>query len=250
MPSVGDPDCDPVAAPRYFMTTHWSVILSAKDAPAEQADAALEKLCQTYWRPLYAHVRRRGYEPHDAEDLTQEFFARLLAKDFLRSVDRNKGKFRSFLLAAMGHFLAKEWRRANTQKRGGNCAFVSLDAKSAEEEYLQIPASTLTPDQLYDKQWALLLLGRVLDRLRDEYVAGGKGQLYEETRVFLTGDKNEARYSEIAAKLNTTEAALKMAVSRMRDRYCELRREEIAQTVSGPDEVEEELRVLKSILSS
>jgi RNA polymerase sigma-70 factor (ECF subfamily) len=223
------------------------VVLAAKGQASPQVDFALEKLCRTYWWPLYAFVRRRGYGAHDAEDLTQEFFSRLLAKDFLRSVDRSKGKFRSFLLAALEHFLAKEWRRANTQKRGGKFAFHSIDAEMADQQYLQIPAAGLSPEQLFEKQYAIKLLEQVVSRLREEFVTAGKEAQFEHLKIFLTGEKQP--YAEMAAKLGTTEAALKMAVSRMRQRYKELLREEIASTVSGLEEVEEELRAIIAALS-
>ena len=248
------PACDPEpgsdTSPRMFVTTHWSVVQAAKQEPSAEADAALEKLCHGYWRPLYAFVRLRGYGAHDAEDLTQEFFARLLAKDFLRAVDRSKGKFRSFLLAALEHFLAKEWRRANAQKRGGKFTFISTDADSAEQQYLQVPASNLSPEQLFEKQWAVTLLDLTVAHLRDEFVAAGKQTQFEMTKIFLTGEKQAAAYAALAAKLGTTEAALKMAVSRMKQRYGELLRAEIANTVSGPEEIDEELRALFGALSS
>ena len=242
---------NPAARPQqYFATTHWSVVLSARQDESRDADAALEQLCHTYRVPLYAFVRRRGYPVHDAEDLTQEFFTRLLAKDFLRAVDRSKGKFRSFLLAALEHFLANEWRRANTQKRGGQFTFVSTDAESAEQQYLQVPASNLSPAQLFEQQWATALLNQTLGQLRDEFVAAGNGVRFEDLKTFLTGEKQAASYAELAAKLGTTEAALKMAVSRMKQRYGELLRAQIANTVSGPEEVDEELRALFGAWSS
>src|SRR5512134_1730670 len=158
MPPVCGSEHSSDTSPRCFSTTHWSVVLAAKQETSAEADAALERLCKVYWWPLYAFVRRRGHGAHDAQDLTQEFFARLLAKDFLRAVDRSKGKFRSFLLAALEHFLAKEWRRANAQKRGGKFTFVPVDAESAEQQYLQVPAAHLSPQRLFEQQWAMTLL--------------------------------------------------------------------------------------------
>jgi DNA-directed RNA polymerase specialized sigma24 family protein len=227
-----------------FTSTHWSVVLAAGQESAAQPNDALERLCRTYWYPLYAFVRRRGYQAHEAEDLTQSFFARLLDKNYLKSVDRTKGKFRSFLLAALEHFLANEWRNAHAQKRGGNFAFISLNDTSAEQQYLQVPAAGLSPEKLFEQQWATALLAQVLARLRAEFVAAGKTALFEEVKVFLTGEKRAVSYAELADKLATTEAALKMAVSRMKHRYGELLRAEIADTVSGPQEVEQELRAL------
>lgn len=238
------------ASPRAFVTTHWSVIHTAGQGSSLEADAALERLCRTYWWPLYAFVRRRGHEPHDAQDLTQEFFARLLAKDFLRAVDRSKGKFRSFLLAALEHFLANEWRRSRTQKRGGGAGFISLDDTSTENRYLQVPSSALSPEQVFEQQWAMTLLDQAVSRLQGEFGSAGKEALFNEIKIFLTGDKLAGGYAELASKLRTTEAALKMAVSRMRKRYVELLREEIANTVSSPKEVEEELRALYATLNT
>jgi RNA polymerase sigma-70 factor (ECF subfamily) len=198
---------------------------------------------------LYVFVRRQGYSPHDAQDLTQSFFARLLEKNYLSAVDPRKGKFRSFLLATLEHFLANEWRRAHAQKRGGRFTFVSIDAESAEQQYLQVPASNLSPGQLFEQQWAMTLLDQTLARLYEEFVASGKGALFGDLKIFLTGEKQAASYAELAAKLGMTEAALKMAVSRMRKRYGELLRAEIANTVANPAEIDEELRALFAALS-
>lgn len=249
MPSESDPEPGSDASPRSFVTTHWSVVLAAKQENSAEADTALERLCQTYWLPLYFFVRRRGNAAHDAQDLTQEFFARLLAKDFLRSVDRSKGKFRSFLLAALEHFLAKEWRRNNAQKRGGKFTFVSINDDSAEQPYLQVPASNLSPEQLFEQQWAITLLEQAVAKLREEFLTAGKQTLFEELKICLTGEKRAVSYAELAGKLGMTEAALKMAVSRMRQRYGELLRAEIANTVSDPMEVEEELQALFKALN-
>ena len=224
-------------------------MLSAKQGEPNAVGSALENLCRTYWWPLYAFVRRRGYEAHDAQDLTQEFFARLLAKDFLRAVDRSKGKFRSFLLAAMEHFLAKEWRRANAQKRGGEFTFVSINDETAEQPYLQISSPDKSPEKIFEQQWATTLLNQVTTHLRQEFIESGKKEFFEAIKVFLTGEKKTESYAELAAKLGTTEGALKMAVSRMKQRYGELLREEIADTVSSPGEVDEELRSLFAALS-
>jgi len=233
---------------REFTTTHWSVVLSAGRDSSAQADA-LAKLCRVYWWPLYAFVRRRGHSPHDAQDLTQGFFARLLEKDYLNAVDPRKGKFRSFLLAALEHFLSNEWRDAHAQKRGGQFTFVSTDAQSAEQQYLQEPASNLSPEQLFEQQWAMTLLDQTLNRLQQEFVASGKGVLFGDLKIFLTGEKRAGLYAELAKKLGMTEAALKMAVSRMRHRYGELLRAEIANTVASPGEIDEELRALFAALS-
>ena len=244
------PETDNSLAPaRTFATTHWSVVLAAGDRDSPQADEALAQLCRIYWYPLYAFVRRRGHEAQEAQDLTQEFFARLLEKDFLRAVDPSKGKFRSFLLAALEHFLAKEWRRTQAQKRGGGAIFISLNDETAEQQYQQVMSSDLPPDKVFKQQWAVTVLEQVVARLREEFVAAGKGPLFEELKIFLTGEKRASGYAELAARLETTEAALKMAVSRMRQRYGEILRAEIAHTVSTPQAVEEELRALFAALS-
>jgi len=233
-----------------FTTTHWTVVLAAGQKDHSERATALESLCRSYWYPLYAYVRRGGYEAADAQDLTQDFFARLLSKDYLRAVDRSKGKFRSFLLAALEHFLANEWRRANAQKRGGQFRFISLDDTSAEDQYRLAPASPHSPEQFFEQQWAITLLEHVVAKLRDEFTVSGKEALFKEIKVFLTGEKRAVSYAELAGRMNTTEAALKMAVSRMRQRYGELLRLEIANTVTGPEEVDEELRALFAALSA
>ena len=237
------------AGKAQFTTTHWTVVLAAGKCGTAQSAEALEALCRTYWFPLYAFVCRRGYEEHEAQDLTQEFFARLLAKEDLRAVDRGKGKFRSFLLAALEHFLAKEWRRANAQKRGGGLSFLSLDDQSTGLGPVQVAASNLSPAEFFDQQWAIALLEQVVGKLGREFKAAGKGEVFEELKIYLTGERLAASYVELAVKMQTTEAALKMAVSRMRQRYGELLRAEIASTVSSPEEVEEELHALFAALS-
>jgi RNA polymerase sigma factor (sigma-70 family) len=248
-PSLESEDAYGNKAPQ-FTTTHWSVVLAAGHRETPECFAALETLCRAYWHPLYGYLRRRGRSPHDAQDLTQAFFARLLEKDYLQAIDPRKGKFRSFLLAALEHFLANDWRNGRAQKRGGGVTFVSLNDTEAEQRYLQMPGSNLSPEQFFEKQWASTLLGRVLSRLREEFLAARKAQLFEELKVFLTGDKSASSYAELAVKLSMTEAALKMAVSRMRHRYGELLREEIAQTVSRPEEIRGELQALYAALSA
>ena len=233
-----------------FTTTHWTLVLAAGKAESADALVAMEKLCSAYWYPLYAFIRRKGYESHDAQDLTQSFFARLLEKDYLRGIDRTKGKFRSFLLAALEHFMANVWRDAHAQKRGGKVTFISMDDESAEQIYGQLSARGLSPEQVFEQQWAMALLGQVLARLREEFAAAGKGAQFKELKVFLTGEKCTVSYADLAVRLQTTEAALKMAVSRMRQRYGEILRTEIALTVESPAEVDEELRALFAALAS
>lgn len=234
----------------YFATTHWSVVLTAQRSDSTHARDALASLCQTYWYPLYAFVRRQGHGPHDAQDLTQEFFARLLAKNYLADVTREKGKFRSFLLAALKHFLANERDRAQAAKRGGGHVFLSLNDTDAETRYLLEPADQMTADKIFERRWALTLLEQVLKRLRDEQARAGKEALYEHLKGCLTADQATAPYAELAATLHMTEGAVKVVVHRLRHRYRELLREEIAQTVAGPAEVEDEIRHLFAALGT
>lgn len=238
------------AQPRdYFATTHWSIVLAAQRSDPSRAYAALSKLCQTYWYPLYAFVRRQGHSPEDAQDLTQDFFARLLAKNYLAEVAREKGKFRSFLLAAMKHFLANEWDRARAAKRGGGQVLISLNDTEAENRYRLEPADPMSADKIFERRWAMTLLEQVLSRLRHEHVRAGKVELYEQLKACLSGARDSAPYAELAVRLKLTEGAIKVAVHRLRQRYRELLRDEIAQTVSAPAEVEEELRHLFSVLA-
>jgi len=229
---------------RSFAATRWTVVLTAGHGSSPQAGRALEELCLTYWYPLYAYVRRRGHSPHEAEDLTQEFFARLLARNYLADVDREKGKFRSFLLASLKHFLANEWDRARAAKRGGGQPHLSLDVETAETRYRSEPVDDLTPEKLLERQWALALLDQVLTRLQAEFVADGKEKQFDELKVWLTEGKGATSYAAMAARLGTTEGAAKVAVHRLRRRYRELLREEISHTVATPAEIEEEIRHL------
>lgn len=238
--SPGAPD-----APRkYFATTRWTVVLTAGSATAPGAGQALEELCSTYWFALYAFVRRQGHSKEDAEDLVQGFFARFFEKNYLDGVSSEKGKFRSFLLAALKHFLANEWDRAGRQKRGGHATHLSLDWDEAHTRYQVDPADQLTPDKLYDRAWAVMLLERVLARLRQENLADGKLAVFDRLKPFLTLGKGAIPYSEAAKELNLTEEAARVAVHRLRRRYRELLREEVAQTLSHPGQIEEEMRAL------
>jgi RNA polymerase sigma factor (sigma-70 family) len=232
-----------------FATTHWSVVLAATRSDTTRAQAALARLCQTYWYPLYAYVRRRGYEAHDAQDLTQEFFARLLEQKWLAQADRERGRFRTFLLSAMGHFLANEWDKARTQKRGGHVEIVPLQLGSAETRYGQEPADPLTPEQCFDRRWALALLEEVLNALRQEHIAAGTEQLFEALKPCLIGDRQAQPYAVLGTQLGMTEGAVKVAVHRLRQRYRQLLREEIAQTVASPEEVNGEMRHLFAVLA-
>jgi RNA polymerase sigma factor (sigma-70 family) len=235
--------------PVAFVTTRWTVVLSAGQKPSPQSDQALEELCRAYWYPLYAYVRRHGHSRENAEDLTQAFFARFLEKNYLEGLSREKGKFRAFLLASLKHFLANEWDRANRQKRGGQATHLSLDWENAEHHYRLEPADLLSPDRLYDRAWALALLEKVIGRLREECAASGRTALYEQARAFLTADQAAIPYADAAAALGMEEGAVRVAVHRLRRRYRELLREEIAQTLSDPAQVAEEMQALFSAFS-
>ena len=232
------------APPRsVFVTTHWSVVLTAGRSDTTRARAALENLCQAYWHPLYAYVRRRGYSPEDPQDLTQEFFARLLERNAVATVAPEKGRFRSFLLASLNHFLADEWDKARAQKRGGG-KVISLDLQSAETRLGEIPAEHFTPEKAFEHRWAITLLEQVYQHLGKEYREQGKAALFATLRVTLAGKSDAAPYAELARQLEMSEGAIKVAVHRLRQRYRALLRDTIADTVSGPDEVEDELRYL------
>ena len=234
----------------WFTTTHWSVVLKAADTASPAAKEALETLCRNYWYPLYAYVRRQGHGPEDAQDLTQEFFARLLERKDLQRADPGRGKFRSFLVVSLKHFLANEWHRTHTVKRGGQYSMISWDAERVEQRYQREPFHEQTPEKLYDRVWAASLLDQVHQQLRAEYAAAGKGGLFEALQVYLSGETDSSRYADFAAQHEMTESAVKMAVLRLRRRFSALLRELIAQTVSGQGEVEEEMRDLLSALRS
>jgi len=232
-----------------FVTTRWTMVLRAARADTTRARAALEDLCQAYWYPLYAYARRRGYSPHDAEDLTQGFFARILKLNSLAEVGRERGKFRAFMLAAMNHFISDEWDRTSAQKRAAQRT-ISLDAEMAENRYRSEPADKLTPESLFERRWAVTLLENVVKHLRSEYEASGQGALFMELRFAITGDKNTIPYAELASRLGLKEEALRVTVHRLRQRYRLALREEIAQTVADESEVVEEMNCLCRILST
>lgn len=234
----------------WFATTRWSVVLSASNQHATHWATALETLCRTYWYPLYAYTRRLGHAPHDAQDLTQEFFLRVLQKDYFKSVAPEKGKFRTFLILALKRFLANQWDRARAQKRGGGHVPLSLDATTAEARYQVEPADGLSPDRIYERRWALTLLEEVIAALRDECGRAGRATEFEALKVFLTAPKGAVPYAEVAARLGMAEGALRVAVHRLRRRYRELFREHIAHTVSQPNEIDDEIRHLLSVLST
>jgi RNA polymerase sigma-70 factor (ECF subfamily) len=233
-----------------FLTTHWSLVLAAGRRESPESADALVTLCSTYWYPLYAFVRRQGYGPEDAQDLTQGFFAKLLEKNYLGDADQQRGRFRSFLLAALRHFLANERDRARARKRGGGQQLISLDFESAESRYRHEPADTMTPERLFERRWALTLLDRVLRRLQDEYAAVGKLPMFEHLKEFLTSESGTTPYRDVAQQTALTEGAVKVAVHRLRKRYRALLEEEIAHTVPRAEDVQDELRQLFASLSA
>ncbi|MCD6050015.1 MAG: hypothetical protein K0Q55_1418 [Verrucomicrobia bacterium] len=238
-----------LGAAREFATTRWSVVMAAGAPASARSEEALAQLCRAYWYPLYAYVRRQGHSAHDAQDLTQEFFTRLLQKNYLAAVSRDKGRFRSFLLAALKHFLANEWDKARALKRGGGQEIIHLDAHDAETRYSLEPREVVSADKIYERRWAMTLLDRVLNLLREEQGASGKGAQFDLLKVCLMGDRSSVPYTELATQLGMTEGNVKVTVHRLRQRYRELLRAEIAETVASPADVEEELRQLFAALS-
>lgn len=227
-----------------FATTRWSIVVSAGRQSSPDSRRALESLCEVYWYPLYVYVRRRVADVNEAQDLTQAFFAELLEKNYVGSATPDRGRFRAFLLTALKHYLSKQWEKARAQKRGGGRVPISLDFQSVDSSLRIEPASGLTPEQLYDQQWAIALLGQIMERLRTEFDKAGKADQFEELKGFVIGDHAGKTYAEAAVGLNMTEAAARKAASRMRGRYRQLLREEIAQTVSDPEDVDDEIRNL------
>jgi len=234
---------------QWFATTHWSVVLAAGESASPEAEAALEKLCRTYWYPLYAYVRRCGHSPHDAQDLTQGFFARLLEKNWVGAADREKGRFRSFLLSLLNHYLGDERDRANAAKRGGGKVLISLDEQTAENLFSQEPASWLPPQMEFERRWAAALLKQAMTRLREEFETTGKGRTFDQLKLFLEGEASSGDYAAMAAGLGMSANAIAVSVHRLRQRYRQLVRIEVANTVGSPDEVEEEMRHLFSVLA-
>jgi RNA polymerase sigma-70 factor (ECF subfamily) len=220
----------------------------AAGASGSQAAEAMQQLCEAYWYPLYAYVRRRGSNAHDAQDLTQEFFALLLQRNDLARMKRENGRFRSFLLASLQHFLVNEWKKANRLKRGGGKTILSIDQTVGEHRYAAEPAHDLSPDKLFERRWAMTLLDRAINHLREEHAASNKLEIFEQLKVFLTGIENGPSYAELSVKLGMSENALKMAISRLRRRYREILRTEIAHTVASADDIEDEIRHLFTAL--
>jgi RNA polymerase sigma factor (sigma-70 family) len=232
-----------------FLTTRWSVVSLAQGSDSPQAAAALEELCQAYWFPLYAYVRRQGRTPHDAQDLTQAFFAQLLEKDYLTDADREKGRFRTFLLVALKRFLFNEWDRAHAQKRGGGVTLLPLDGTLAETKYLADPVSTEPADREYERRWAMTLLDQAVAELRREYEQLGRALEFEHLKECLTAERGTIPYAAHATALGMTEGSARSAVHRLRKRFRELFRAAVTATVSTPSDVEDELRHVVRALS-
>jgi RNA polymerase sigma factor (sigma-70 family) len=229
---------------RQFETTRWSQVLAAGRAPTADSREALSRLCEVYWYPLYAYVRRWGYDADQAQDLTQEFFVRLLEKHNLRAADPTRGRFRSFLLASLKHFLSNERDRAGAAKRGGRTTVLPLELENAEGRYSREPPDADTPESIYERRWALTLLERTLARLRHEFDAAGKQALFERLEGHLTGEQEALPYADLGAELGMSEGAIKVTVHRLRRRFGALLRDEIGETVSEPGLVDEEIREL------
>jgi RNA polymerase sigma factor (sigma-70 family) len=233
---------------RSFATTHWSIVLAAAHDSRPDAQTALATLCETYWYPLYAYVRRLGHRAEDAQDLVQGFFAALLEKHYVKAADRERGRFRSFLLTALKRFLLKQRERAHARKRGGTARSVSLDFESGEGRYSLEPSHNVTPEAIYERRWALTVLDRVIVRLRQTYADAGKAEPFESLKAFLTGETGAPPYEQVARELGMSEGAVKVAAHRLRRRYRDLLLFEIAQTVADPEVVEEELKYLLAVL--
>ncbi|PWU21137.1 MAG: RNA polymerase subunit sigma-24 [Verrucomicrobia bacterium] len=239
----------PLDQARWFATTHWSVVLAVGQGESNQSEQALEKLCRAYWYPLYAYTRRRGCDAHQAQDLVQGFFVHFLAKNYLEGVSSERGKFRSFLLTCFNHFLSNEWDRSQTLKRGGRHTFISLHDEDAEERYTHEPATSATPDKIFERRWALAVLEHALQRLQQELATTGRAAQFERLKGFLEGEVARGDYDRAAADLKVSPGAVAMAVNRLRQRYRQLVREEVAQTVGEMSQIEEEMRHLIAALS-
>ena len=227
-----------------FATTHWTVVLAAGKRHTPQSDGALEELCRTYWFPLYAYVRRRGHTKEDAEDSVQAFFARFLAKNYLEGLSAERGRVRAFLLASLKHFLINEWDKAQCQKRGGGVTPLSLDWQTADTQFQIASTAGPSPDKAFDREWAVTLLAKVIERLQVECVADGRGKQFAELKIFLTAGKGALSHADAAKTLGMDEGAVRVAVHRLRKRYRQLLRDEIVQTLADAADVDEEMRAL------
>jgi RNA polymerase sigma-70 factor (ECF subfamily) len=227
-----------------FLTTHWSLVVQAADRDSPASAEALEALCRAYWLPLYHYVRRRAPNIDEAHDLTQEFFAKLIEKNYLAAAQRDRGRFRAFLLTAFRHFLANDWEKTRSQKRGGGKPAIPLDFSTGDSHHALEPAGGLAPEEAYDREWAMTLLAAVMASLQEEFARDGRQAEFDVLKGFLTGEHAAETFAAAAQKLGRTEGAVKMAVQRLKGRFRERLREEIAQTVSGPDEIDAEIRDL------
>jgi len=239
MPDPASPNFNP-----DFTETRWSVIARASGVPSAPAVEALNQLCRTYWFPVYAYVRKRGYSPHDAQDLTQEFFLRLIEKRAYASANRKAGRFRAFLITALKNFLTDEWRKATAAKRGGSASLLSLDQGDAEARYQSETATDLTPDAIFQRRWSLTILSGALDNLAKEHRKAGKERPFELLKPFLTGEGTGEEREAVAAALETTTTNVRMMVHRTRKRFRQLVRQEVLQTVTNPEDAEDEMRHL------
>ena len=246
---MASPQATTAGQDRCFVTTHWSVVLTARDGTSPQCREALEELCRTYWYPLYGYIRRRGYTHEDARDLTQEFFLCVNASNFLASVSSEKGKFRSFLLASLNHFLANDWHRANAQKRGGGAGHVPIDSDACEDRHLADLATAEAPEAFFDKQWALTILERALNALREELAASGKQPIFDHLKIYLTDASAGKDYADAATQLQMKPGTVAVTVHRLRARYREIVRASVAQTVGSEADLESEMSYLLSVLS-
>lgn len=244
------PDGHHPARAGRFSTTRWSLVVAAGDARTEHSAAALASLCEIYWYPVYVFIRRQGYPADDCADLTQAFFTRVLEKNYFAAVDRERGRFRAFLCASLRHYLSNERDRKRALKRGGARPAISLDAETAEGRYQLEPREGLTPERLFDRRWALLLLERVLGRLQAEQHSAGRSAQFAELREFLSGDGGGVPYAEVAHRLKSTEGAIKVAVHRLRRRFRDLLVEEISETVDDPGEIDGEIAHLLKVVSA
>jgi RNA polymerase sigma-70 factor (ECF subfamily) len=242
--SSDDDASPPLAGHRRFDSTRWSLVQAAGQAESSQVQVALEELCRTYWPPIYAEIRRRGHDRTDAQDLTQGFFAQMLRRNTFGRAEREKGRLRSYLLAALDHFLADEWRAQRAGKRGGGVVLLPLDAVEAEGWHLQPPAPGLTPAEMFDQRWAVLIMDRALASLREEYETTGRGSVFAAMQPFLAAEPGKAGYAEHGEALNVTAEAFKVGVHRLRRRFRLCVRDQVAQTVANPAEVEAEMHHL------
>ncbi len=234
----------PSSGPRRFATTHWSVVVAAGQGSVPESRAALASLCEEYWYPLYAYVRRRGYQVAEAQDLTQGFLTQVIEQGTIQAADQTRGRFRSFLLSSLNHYIAHQWRYDQAQKRGGLCRTLSLDLDEGERRYHLEPADSWTPEKIYERRWAMTLLDKAVETLRREYEQAGKLSLFDTLKIYLGGRDSTVPYRDIAGQLQSTEGAVKVAVHRLRQRCRETLRREISQTVASPPDIDEELRHL------